>query len=128
MVGAISGIKEETVLLGNYSDLYQYNAYLLDGHTVHRSSTTIPVYGVTGGDWRKAIKRWPIVNFGFVSTEPAREIHIMGYDDLGNICGIASFTYDSTGALELFTVKVNVFYDDMNWLLHRGVQTHHGWG
>ena len=34
MVGAISGIKGETVLPGNYSDLYQYNAYLLDGHTV----------------------------------------------------------------------------------------------
>tara|TARA_B100000749_G_scaffold30348_1_gene21138 strand:- start:166 stop:273 length:108 start_codon:yes stop_codon:yes gene_type:complete len=35
VVGAISGIKEETVLLGNYSDLYQYNTYLLDGHTMH---------------------------------------------------------------------------------------------
>ncbi|MCS5566329.1 MAG: hypothetical protein NZ729_08595, partial [Methylococcales bacterium] len=113
-MGAISGIKEETVLLGNYSDLHHYNVYLLDGHTVHWSSTTIPAYGATGGDWRKVIRRWPIVNFGFVSTEPAWEIPIMGYDELGNICGLASFAYDSAGALELCTVKVNMFYDDMN--------------
>ena len=38
----------------------------------------------------------------------------MGHDDLGNICGLASFAYDSAGALELCTVKVNMFYDDMN--------------
>ena len=38
----------------------------------------------------------------------------MGCDDLGNICGLASFAYDSAGALELCTVKVNMFYDDMN--------------
>ena len=29
-----SGAKEETPVLGNYSDLYQYNAYLLDGYIV----------------------------------------------------------------------------------------------
>ena len=38
----------------------------------------------------------------------------MGHDDLGNICGLASFAYDSAGALELCAVKVNMFYDDMN--------------
>jgi len=38
----------------------------------------------------------------------------MGHDDLGNICGLASFAYDSAGALELCIVKVNMFYDDMN--------------
>jgi hypothetical protein len=111
--GSRSGAKEETAVLGNYSDLYQYNAYLLDGHTVRWASTTIPVYGATREDWRKAIKRWPIVNFRFVSTKPARAIHILGYDDLGNNCGIARFTYDSAGALELCTIKVNIFHDDM---------------
>ena len=38
----------------------------------------------------------------------------MSYDDLGNICGLASFTYDGAGALEWCAVKVNIFYDDMN--------------
>ena len=38
----------------------------------------------------------------------------MGHDDLGNICGLASFAYNSAGALEICTVKVNLFYDDMN--------------
>ena len=112
--GSSSGAKEETAVLGDYSGLYQYNAYLLDGHTVRWASTTIPVYGATGQGWRKAINRWPIVNFRFVSTKPARGIHVLGYDDLGNICGLASFTYDSVGALELCTVKVNIFHDDMN--------------
>ena len=112
--GSSSGTKEETAVLGAYSDLYQYDAYLLDGHTVRWSSTTIPVYGATGAGWRKAIKRWPIVNFRFVATKPARGIHIMGYKDLGNVCGLASFTYDSAGALEWCTVKVNIFHDDMN--------------
>ena len=109
-----SGAKEEIAVLGDYSDLYQYNAYLLDGHTVRWVPTTIPGYGATRAGWRKAIKRWPTVNFWFVSTEPVRGIHILGYDDLGNICGLASFTYDSAGALELCTVKVNIFHDDMN--------------
>ena len=55
--GRSSGAKEETAVLGDYSDLYQYNAHLLDGHTVRWVSTTIPVYGATGAGWRKAIKR-----------------------------------------------------------------------
>jgi hypothetical protein len=38
----------------------------------------------------------------------------VGHDDLGNICGLGSFAYDSAGALELCIVKVNMFYDDMN--------------
>ena len=112
--GSSSGAKEETVALGNYSDLYLYNAYLLDGHTVRWASTTIPVYGATGAGWKKAIKRWPTVNFQFVATKPAWGIHILGDDDLGNICGLSSFTYDSAGALEWCTVKVNNFHNDMN--------------
>ena len=72
------------------------------------------MYGATSTDWRKAIKRWPTVNFRFVPTKPARGIHILGYDDLGNTCGLASFTWDSAGALEWCTVKVNIFHDDMN--------------
>ena len=112
--GTNSGAKEEAAVSGNYSDLYQYNAYLLDGYTVRWASTTIPVYGAIGAGWQKAIKQWPIVNFRFVSTKPAWGIHILGYDDLGNICGLAAFTYDSAGALELCTVKINVFHDDMN--------------
>jgi hypothetical protein len=109
-----SGAKAETAVLGDYSDLYQYNAYLLDGHTVRWASTTIPVYGATKAGWWKAIKRWPTVNFQFVATKPAWGIHFLGYDDLGNIYGLASFTYDSVGALEWCTVKVNIFHDDMN--------------
>jgi hypothetical protein len=112
--GSSSGSKEEMSVLGDYSDLYQYNAYLLDGHTVRWDSTTIPIYGVTKAGWQKAIKRWPVVNFRFVATKPAWGIHILGYDDLGNNCGLASFTYDSAGALEWCTVKVNIFHDDMN--------------
>ena len=38
----------------------------------------------------------------------------MGYDDFGNICGLANFTYDSAGALEWCKIKVNIFHDDMN--------------
>lgn len=98
----------------DYSDLYLYNAYLLDGHTVRWASTTIPVYGARGAGWQKAIKRRPTVNFQFVATKSAWEIHILGYDDLGNICGLASFTYDSAGALEWCTVKVKFIHDDMN--------------
>ena len=112
--GSSSGAKEETAVLGDYSDLYQYNAYLLDGHTVRWVSTTIPVYGATGAGWRKAIKRWPTVNFRFVATKPTWGIHILGYDDLGNICGLASFTYDSAGALERCTVKVSILHEDLN--------------
>ena len=112
--GSSSGAKEETVAFGDYSDLYQYNAYLLDGHTVRWASMTIPVYGATGEGWQKAIKRWPTVNFQFVATKPASGIPILGYDDLGNICGLANFTYDSADALEWCTVKVNIFHDDMN--------------
>jgi hypothetical protein len=33
----------------------------------------------------------------------------MGHDDLGNICSLASFAYDSASALELCTMKVNMF-------------------
>jgi hypothetical protein len=77
-------------------------------------STTIPVYGGTGAGWRKAIKRWPTVNFRFVATKPAWGIHILSYDDLGNICGLASFTYDSAGALERCTVKVSILHEDLN--------------
>jgi hypothetical protein len=48
----------------------------------------------------------------------------MGHDDLGNICGLASFAYDNAGALELFIIKVNMFYDDMNYTRVTGTITH----
>ena len=54
------------------------------------------------------------MNFRFVATKLAWGIHILSYDDLGNICGLASFTYDSAGALEWCAVNVNFFHDDMN--------------
>ena len=38
----------------------------------------------------------------------------MGHDDLGNICGLASFTSDSVAALEGCTFKANIFHDVMN--------------
>lgn len=38
----------------------------------------------------------------------------MDHDDLGNICGLASFAYDSAGALELCAMEVKMFHDDMN--------------
>jgi hypothetical protein len=48
----------------------------------------------------------------------------MSHDDLGNIRGLASFAYDSAGALELCTVKVNMFYDDMNCTRVTSTTTH----
>ena len=100
-------------MLGGYSDLYQYNAYLFDGHTVRWVSTTIPVYGTTGAGWRKAIKRWPTVNFRFVAKNRLGNSHSW-LRRSWQICGLARFTYDSAGALEWCTIKVNIFHNDMN--------------
>ena len=101
-------------MLGDYNDFYQYNAYLLDGHTVHWSPTTIPVYGLIGAGWGKAIKRWPTVYFQAISTKSAWGIYIPGDDDRDNGHGLASFTYHNAGALEWCAVKVDFFHGDMN--------------
>ena len=92
---------------GNYNSLYAYNAYRLDGHTIRWASETIPVYGATGAGWQEAINRWPTVRFQFVSSKPSAGIKILGYDDLGNACGLSSFAYDSAGRMESCTITIS---------------------
>ena len=92
---------------GDYSSLYTYNAYRLDGHTIRWVSTTISVYGATGVGWQEAINRWPTVRFQFVDSKPSSGIEILGYDDLGNACGLSSFVYDSAGRMETCTIKIS---------------------
>ena len=50
--GSSSGAQGESVPSGDYSYLYAYNAYRLDGHTIRWASETIPVYGATGAGWQ----------------------------------------------------------------------------
>ena len=114
VVGAVLALKKKRQCWGITVTSISTTPICSMAHTVGWVSTTIPVYGATGAGWRKAIKRWPTVNFRFVATKPTWGIHILGYDDLGNICGLASFTYDSAGALEWCTVKVSIFHEDLN--------------
>ena len=109
---------------GDYRYLYAYNAYRLDGHTTRWPSTTIPVYGATGVGWQEAINRWPTVRFQFVARNFSSGIDILGYEDLGNICGLSIFTYDSAGKIERCTVKINILHNEMNCGLVTDTLTH----
>jgi hypothetical protein len=122
--GSNSGSQGEDTLPGDYSYLYAYNAYRLDGHTTRWPSTTIPVYGATGVGWEEAISRWPAVRFQFVATKPSSGIDILGYEDLGNICGLSSFTYNSAGKMEWCTVAINILHNEMNCGLVTDTLTH----
>ena len=109
---------------GNYSYLYKYNAYRLDGHTVRWTSNTIPVSGATRKGWKKAVRRWSTVRFEFVNAKPSSGIQILGYDDLGNICGLSSFTYDSAGTINLCQIEINILHNEMNCSLTTDTITH----
>jgi hypothetical protein len=41
--------------------------------------------------WKRAVRRWSMVRFEFVATKPVSGIEILGYNDLGNMCGLARF-------------------------------------
>ena len=122
--GSSSGSQGEGTPPGDYSYLYEYNAYRLDGHTTRWPFTTIPVYGATGVGWQEAINRWPTVRFQFVATKPASGIDILGFDDLGNICGLSSFTYDSAGKMKWCKVQINILHNEMNCGLVTDTLTH----
>ena len=109
---------------GNYSYLYKYNAYRLDGHTVRWASNTIPVSGATRKGWKKAVRRWSTVRFKFVNAKPSSGIQILGYDDLGNVCGLSSFTYDSAGTINLCQIEINILHNEMNCSLTTDTITH----
>lgn len=112
--GSSSGSQETDLASGDYGYLYAYNAYRLDGHTVRWALATVPVYGATGTGWEQAVRRWPMLRFEFVTTKPSSGIHILGYDDLGNVCGLASFSFNSAGKIQWCTIKINSFHDQMN--------------
>ena len=122
--GSRSGSQGEDTPPGDYSYLYAYNAYRLDGHTTRWPSTTIPVYGATGVGWQEAINRWPAVRFQFVATKPSSGIDILGFDDLGNICGLSSFSYNSAGKMERCKVTINILHNEMNCGLVTDTLTH----
>ena len=122
--GSRSGAVGEGAPSGDYSYLYAYNAYRLDGHTTRWPSKTIPVYGATGVGWQEAINRWPTVRFQFVATKPSSGIAILGFDDLGNICGLSSFTYDSAGKMKWCKVTINILHNEMNCGLATDTLTH----
>ena len=109
-----SGSQETGVASGDYGYLYAYNAYRLDGHTIRWALATVPVYGATGTGWEQAVRRWTMLRFEFVTTKPSSGIHMLGYDDLGNICGLSSFTFNSAGKIQWCTIKINSFHDQMN--------------
>ena len=109
---------------GNYSYLYKYNAYRLDGHTVRWTSNTIPVSGATRAGWKKAVRRWSTVRFEFVTAKPSSGIQILGYDDLGNVCGLSSFTYDSAGTMDSCQIEINILHNEMNCGLTTDTITH----
>ena len=119
-----SGSKEAGSPSGNYSYLYKYNAYRLDGNTVRWASNTIPVSGATRKGWKKAVRRWSTVRFKFVTAKPSSGIQILRYDDLGNICGLSSFTYDSTGTINLCQIEINILHNEMNCSLTTDTITH----
>ena len=119
-----SGSQEEGQSLGDYNYLYKYNAYRLDGNTVRWASNTIPVSGATRKGWKKAVRRWSMVGFEFVTAKPSSGIQILGYDDLGNICGLSSFTYDSAGTINLCQIEINILHNEMNCSLTTDTITH----
>ena len=119
-----SGSKEAGSPSGNYSYLYKYNAYRLDGHTVRWTSNTIPVSGATRKGWKKAVRRWSTVRFEFVTAKPSSGIQILGYDDLGNVCGLSSFTYDSAGTMDSCEIEINILHNEMNCGLTTDTITH----
>ena len=119
-----SGSQEEGQSLGDYNYLYKYNAYRLDGNTVRWASNTIPVSGATRKGWKKAVRRWSMVHFEFVNAKPSSGIQILGYDDLGNICGLSSFTYDSAGTINLCQIEINILHNEMNCSLTTDTITH----
>ena len=65
-----------------------------------------------------------MVRFEFVNAKPSSGIQILGYDDLGNICGLSSFTYDSTGAINLCQIEINILHNEMNCSLTTDTITH----
>ena len=119
-----SGSQEEGQSLGDYNYLYKYNAYRLDGHTIRWASNTIPVSGATRKGWKNAVRRWSMVRFKFVTAKPSSGIQILGYDDLGNICGLSSFTYDTAGTINLCQIEINILHNEMNCSLTTDTITH----
>ena len=119
-----SGSQEEGQSIGDYDYLSKYNAYRLDGHTVRWASDTIPVSGATRKGWKKAVRRWSMVRFEFVNAKPPSGIQILGYDDLGKICGLSSFTYDSAGIINLCQIEINILHNEMNCSLTTDTITH----
>ncbi len=119
-----SGSQEEGQSRADYNYLYKYNAYRLDGHTIRWASNTIPVSGATRKGWKKSVRRWSMVRFEFVATKPASGINILGYDDLGNLCGLASFTYDSAGTIKSCQIEINILHNEMNCGLTTNTITH----
>jgi hypothetical protein len=71
---------------------------------------SIQVYAEPRGFDHVDISSWSSRN----TDRPPRKICIMGQDDLGNSCGLASFTYGNESALKLCIAKVNMFFGDMN--------------
>ena len=74
--------------------------------------------------WQEAINRWPTVRFQFVARNFSSGIDILGYEDLGNICGLSSFTYDSAGKMERCKVEINILHNEMNCGLVTDTLTH----
>mgnify|MGYP001479499542 CR=1 FL=1 len=87
-------------------------------------STDIPVYGATGVDWDEVIRRRTMARFEFVAIKLSSDIRILGYADLGNICGLSSFTYDSAGKMEWCDVEINILHNEMNCGLVTNTITH----
>ena len=92
----------------DYEYLHQHNAVLLNGKTVRWPSTNVTVSGATSGAWRRAIGRWPEVNFIFVDTDAEIDLR---YDHSDDWCGRADRRFDSSGMIYSCTVRISTRHE-----------------
>jgi len=92
----------------DYEYLYQHNAVLLNGKTVRWPLTSVTVSGATSGSWRRAIRRWPEVDFIFVDTGGQIDLR---YDHSDDWCGRADRRFNSSGVIYSCTVRISTSHE-----------------
>ena len=116
-----SGVSSDS----DYNYLYRHNANNLGGYTQRWNSSVIQVSGATG-HWKEAVDRWPTVSFDHVSSAPTEGngIEILGYEDIGSTCGIATYSVFSSGLMASCKIRINQNIDKMNCGLKGTTMTH----
>jgi len=88
----------------DYAYLFKHNAHRLDGLTARWPTVNITVSGANSASWRKAIRRWPAVNFQFVESNGNISIR---YIDSNDRCGNAITYRTSSGTILACDIEIN---------------------